>query len=138
MPTPRQSLTELAHTGTLGKNRDRYQSRIASRTTVITPLGKAPVHLSATERSIWAEVVRCAPPGLLTKSDRLSLEIVVRLVACVRSPEAKSGDSTVLMALLGHFGMNPSDRYKMALEPPPEPKAQSDEEARLAELDELD
>jgi hypothetical protein len=138
MPTPRKTLAQLAQTGTLAKHLGRYQTRIASRTTLIAPIGKAPANLSPIERAIWAEIVKIAPPWLLTKSDRLSLEIVVNLVARMRTSKIKTSELNVLFALLGKFGMNPADRLKMNLEPAPEPKAQSEEEARYAELDQLD
>jgi hypothetical protein len=138
MPTPRKSLTELAQTGTLSKHLGRYEARIASRTTVIAPIGKPPTHLPAIERSIWGEIVRTAPPGLLTKSDRLSLEILGKLVARMRTSEFKVSELNALVAVLGKFGMTPADRLKMNLEPPPEPAAQSEQDARWAELDELD
>ena len=138
MPTPRKTITELAVSGTLGKNLGRYQARIASRTTVIAPIGKPPAHLPPVERGIWAEVVRSAPPGLLTKSDRISFEILCRLVARMRTAPFKVSELNALMAVLGKFGMTPGDRYRMNVEPIAEPRAQSAEDAKWAALEELD
>jgi hypothetical protein len=138
MPTPRKTIAQLAITGTLGKNLGRYQSRMASKTTVIAPIGKAPSFLSTADKAIWTEIVRTAPPWLLTKSDRISLEVIVKLAAKMRAGEAKTSELNTLFAMLGRYGMNPADRLKMNLEPLPEPKTQSEQEARWAELEQLD
>jgi len=138
MPTSRKSIAELAVSGTLGKNLGRYKSRIASRTTVIAPIGKAPNHLPTIERGIWAEVVRSAPPALLTKSDRISLEILCRLVARMRTAPFKASELNALTAVLGKFGMTPGDRFRMNVEPIAEPHAQYAEDAKWAALEALD
>jgi hypothetical protein len=138
MPKPRKSLTELAASGTLQKNLGRYQTRIASKITIAAPIGTAPRHLQAIEKSIWAEVTRSAPSGLLTKSDRLALEVLCRLVARTRTAEFKTSESNALLAVLGKFGLTPSDRLKMSLEPLPEPTVQTAEQKAWDELAELD
>jgi hypothetical protein len=138
MPTPRKTIAQLALTGTLSRHSGRYQSRIASKTTVISPIGKAPTFLSPHEKTIWAEIVRTAPPGVLTKSERIGLEVIVKLVARMRTDQIKPSELNTLFAMLGRYGMNPADRLKMNLEPLPEPKTQSEQDARWAELEQLD
>lgn len=139
MPTPRKSLSQLAVSGTLGKNLGRYQSRIAAQPNFIRPVGKAPPHLTPGERAVWAELVRAAPPGLLQRSDRLVLEVLSKLVVRMRtSSDPKSSELNSLVNVLTKMGLTPVDRTKLNLESPPEPSAQAAEDARWAELDELD
>lgn len=138
MPKPRKSLTELVASGTLQKNLGRYSTRIAAHTTVIAPIGTAPRQLPAIERSIWAEAVRTAPPGLLSRSDRLAVEVLCRLVARMRTSEFKISELNALVGVLARFGMTPTDRVKLNLEPLPEPTIQTEEDKAWAALDELD
>jgi phage terminase small subunit len=138
MPTPRKSLSQLAASGTLGKNLGRYQSRIAAQPNIIRPVGKAPPHLSTGERAVWAELVRAAPPGLLQRSDRLILEVLSRLVVRMRAADPKTSELNALVNVLTKMGLTPVDRTKLNLESPPEPSVKSAEDARWAELEELD
>jgi phage terminase small subunit len=138
MPTPRKSLSQLAASGTLGKNLGRYQSRLAAQPNFIRPVGKAPPHLPAVERAVWAELVRGAPPGLLQRSDRLILEVLSRLVVRMRTSDPKTSELNCLINVLSRMGLTPLDRTKLNLESPPEPSAKAAEDARWAELDELD
>ena len=138
VPTPRKSLSQLAASGTLGKNLGRYQSRIAAVPHVIRPVGKAPPHLSSAERSVWAELVRGAPAGLLTRSDRLILEVLSRLVVRMRTSDPKTSELNCVVNVLSKMGLTPVDRNKLNLEAEPEASAKAAEDARWAELDELD
>ena len=123
MPTPRKSLAELALTGTLQRHPGRYAARLSGGT-VIEPIGRAPTHLSTNEKITWAEIAKQAPPGLLTKSDRISLEIVTKLVIRMRVGEMKPSELSSLMSLLGKLGMNPTARAKMQIPEPPVPAAE--------------
>lgn len=67
--------------------------------------------------AIWHEVVAQAPPGVLTVSDRMHVEILCRLLYKIRHNLAKSGDFARAESLLGRMGMNPSDRSKVNLTP---------------------
>jgi hypothetical protein len=138
MPTPRKSLRELLESGTLQKNIGRYQARIAAVANVISPIGRAPNHLTAPEKAIWAELVKTAPPGLLMKNDRLIVEVAVKLVHRMRTSEPKSSEINALATVLSKLGMNPTDRVKMNLEPPIDPSVQTEEDRRWAALDDLD
>lgn len=64
-------------------------------------------------RSIWFELVEQVPPGMLTVSDRMHVELTCRLMDRVRACAAKSGDYSRLDILLGKMGMNPADRSKV-------------------------
>jgi phage terminase small subunit len=134
MPTRRKTLAELENNGTLGRNLGRYQNRITKQGIISRPVGHAPTHLSAIERGIWAEVRRSASPGLLDRSDRLSLELLCKLVARMRSPDVKASELNALAAALARMGLTPVDRLKLAFEPPADPAEQA-EMKRLAELD---
>lgn len=79
------------------------------------PLSAAPTHLSAAAHKAWTEIVESAPLNVITESDRISLEIAANLLAQFRDntvdfPAAKL---MRLEALLGKFGMTPSDRAKV-------------------------
>ncbi len=118
MPTPRKTLAQLAASGTLAKNVGRYKKRIDAQSTPNKPIGKAPVHLTPQERGIWAELIKSAPSGLLQKSDRLAVEVVVKLVGRMRGPDAKTSDFAALSNLLGRLGLSPTDRLKMDIPSP--------------------
>jgi hypothetical protein len=138
MPTPRKSIQELMLTGTYQRNKGRYQARL-SVGTILNPIGRPPNHLSTNEKVTWAEIAKQAPPGLLTKSDRISLEIVTKMVVKMRTGVMKVSELSSLIAILGKFGMTPYGRSKMQLPEPPIPAAARTAEEKawddLAELD---
>lgn len=139
MPKRRKTLAELDKSGTLRHNLSKYQGRINALGVVSAPIGPAPRHFPPLERSIWVEIVRIAPPNLLTKSDRLIVEVVVRLVAKMRTAnELKTSDLNALSSVLAKIGLSPLDRLKMSLEPIPAAAVVSAEDKAWAELDELD
>jgi len=70
---------------------------------------------------IWDELVADAPPGVLTRSDRIHLEVVCRLLLKVRGNYAKANEITQLNRMLGQIGMNPSDRARVQVHRPAEP-----------------
>jgi phage terminase small subunit len=136
MPKQRKTLQQLAESGTLAKNPGRYVGRWVAQSAPMRPIGKAPAHLPATEKAIWAELVKAAPARLLQRSDRVILELACRLVARMRAADSKPSEISVLMNILGRLGFSPIDRLKLNLEqPPPEPTKEHD---AWAELDELD
>ena len=83
-------------------------------------IGECPDRLDDGERAAWDEIVSTCCPGVLTNADRLAVEIAARLLA--ESWEAGREFDDVrrrqLSVLLGQFGMNPSDRTKLRVEPP--------------------
>ncbi len=118
MPTPRKSVAELALSGALQNRPKRYQNRFEQEPTASRPLGRPPAHYAAAHKAVWAEIVRYAPEGMLTRHDRLAVEIAVSLVLKVRAGHAKTADVTALTALLAKLGMTPADRKRMNYEPP--------------------
>ena|ERR1039458_1903241 len=67
--------------------------------------------------AIWNEIVLQCPPGVLSLSDRMHVELACRLMHRIRTSTAKSGDYSRLDALLGKMGMNPADRSKVNIMP---------------------
>jgi len=134
MPTQRKSLTQLAESGTLGRNKGRYAARIAAQSVVIPPIGQVPGHLSPAEKAAWAEIVKSAPAGLLSRPDRIIVELAAKLISRLRAGDSKASELNLLLNILGRIGFSPIDRLKFNLEPPPEPK----EKSAWDELDELD
>jgi hypothetical protein len=87
------------------------------------PLGPPPTCFNPQSPSgaalieIWKELTAQVPPGVLTVSDRMHVELACRLMYRVRRLEAKSGDYSRLDILLGKMAMNPADRSKVNLAP---------------------
>ncbi len=118
MGRPRKSLNELSLNGALQNRPGRYADRINPPAVIIQPIGRPPTHLTSEQRTVWAELVRQAPVGMLTKHDRLSLEVAVHLVLRLRSGHAKNAEVTSLSAALASLGMTPSSRRRMNYEAP--------------------
>ena len=93
-------------------------------------LSDAPEYLDDEVRGIWDEFVGCAPIGVMTDSDRLSLEIACHLMREFRQNPVEFTAAKIgrLQALLGSFGMTPADRAKLAS------PGKSDEENPFANL----
>jgi hypothetical protein len=91
MPKPRNSLVEFARSGTLQRHPGHYASRLSGGI-VLTSIGRPPGYLNANEKVTWAEIVKTAPPGLLTKHDRIALEIVVKMVIRMRTTQVKASE----------------------------------------------
>lgn len=80
------------------------------------PLGDSPSGWTGEQRALWHEVVNSAPIGLLTKSDRILVELTVRNLAQVRaSPEINAAQSAELRRCLGEMGMTPSERTRLVV-----------------------
>ena len=84
------------------------------------PIGECPGRLDDGERAAWDEIVSTCCPGVLTNADRLAVELAARLLAesWETGREFKDQRRRQLHQLLGCFGMNPSDRTKIRVEPP--------------------
>jgi phage terminase small subunit len=139
MPIARKSLAELKLSGTYERNRKKYDTRLNLVPVITAPIGTAPRHLQATERAVWAEVIRSAPIGLLGRPDRIILEVASRLIPRMRAGDLKPSELGVLLNILNKLGMNPTARQKLNLEPAePANSSQTAEEKAWADLDELD
>lgn len=62
---------------------------------------------------IWNEIVSGAPPGILSSSDRLHVEMSCRAIFRIRYREPKASDFNTVREFLGKMAMNPADRPKI-------------------------
>jgi phage terminase small subunit len=105
--------------GAVAKNPQRFTQR-KSEPKPLAPIGTAPKHLTPSERTIWKEIVTCAPAGALGSSDRIILEIVCKLTHAFRTGVlCRASEVAQLMNGLGRLGLSPADRAKLNVEPDP-------------------
>jgi phage terminase small subunit len=79
-------------------------------------IGPASKHLKNKEmKEIWDEVVSQVCIGVLGDSDRMSLEILCRLIYDMRFDwdEFNGSKQSNMIKLLGQFGMTPVERQKL-------------------------
>jgi len=138
LPKPRKSLSQLAESGTLGRNPGRYVGRFIAQTAPVRPIGAPPKHLSPALRDIWKELVKAAQPGLLQRSDKFFIELCCNVVFRMRAPDTKPSELNALASILSKLAMNPSDRAKLDLPSPTKTSAKSEEEKQWDALSELD
>ena len=90
MGRSRKPTAVLDATGAFAKNPQRKAAR-ENEPEPNGPIGDAPDYFNQTELSIWDEYVDEAPAGVLTKGDRKTLELAVRLTAKARFERAATG-----------------------------------------------
>jgi hypothetical protein len=88
------------------------------------PLGNPPADWLPKAKMLWHEVSGQIPPQVATKSDRISFEMLVRLVAKVREQpdELTPALAAQVRAACSEFGMTPSARSRLgttAVQPDP-------------------
>src|SRR5215510_10512172 len=72
------------------------------------PLGHPPDHLMPEEADCWQEIADTCPARVLTRADRIAVEIAANLLAGYRrDPEFSHRRLNLLITLLGRFGMTP-------------------------------
>jgi phage terminase small subunit len=87
---------------------------------VDSELGPPPDHFDDARRAAWAEVVGMAPEGVLTRSDRIAIEMLSDLLVRYRASMAPAGDKFTsadrrdLLAILARFGMTAADRSRVS------------------------
>jgi hypothetical protein len=94
------------------------------------PLGLAPERFTPFQRAAWIELEEIALPGVLANSDRVIVEMYCQLVARLRGERddegyarpLKAAEFTLLLTILGRFGMTPSDRARLKGIPAANPK----------------
>jgi hypothetical protein len=119
---PHDSPTSDQVLETRGAFREHPSRRRGPTPVVEEGLGKPPEGLSAAEREACQEIARGAPEGVLTRADRLSVELAARLLAELRAGSATMQTSRIaqLRFLLSGFGMLPADRANVSV--PAKPK----------------
>jgi phage terminase small subunit len=111
----------LALTGALEAKPGRYGNRASEPTP--DPLPKtAPKHLTPELKLLWKELLKEAPPGVLTASDKLLLEITCRLIQKMRMGTISTGETAQLLNALGRMGMTPVDRARVSARLTEKPK----------------
>lgn len=85
-------------------------------------IGRPPALLNAQEKEVWKQVVREAPPGVLTISDRMELTYLCRVWARFlkygehtggKSKGVTSKQMQNVRSTFANFGMNPLARSKL-------------------------
>jgi len=107
---------QLALSGTLGDHPGRYANR-ANEPATCGDLGKPPSYFTSTEKKIWKELAENVTPGWLTKSDRFSVELCVKLMAELRAGTIANQAKSALVTLLAKLGLNSSDRSRIQVAP---------------------
>lgn len=79
-------------------------------------LGPPPSWFTPAQAEVWHELITAAPDGVIKESDRVILELTVRLVIDVRTyPTVQAAVATQLRQCLGELGMSPSARARLSV-----------------------
>ena len=86
-------------------------------------LGRPPKHFSDEHAAAWREIAANCCDGVLIKADRIAVEIACYLLVEFRKAptEFQAARMKQLISLLGKFGMTPSDRTKLSIQPTQQP-----------------
>jgi hypothetical protein len=77
-------------------------------------IGDPPKDMVADEIAIWHEIIFINPPGVLTSSDLMVVEVLARLFAKFRRRENLNGPEWSRMCgSLSLLGMTPADRSRV-------------------------
>jgi hypothetical protein len=103
------------------------------------PLGPPPASLKNKRGeaclNCWHEIVGALPPGVITESDRFTVEIAARLLARFRGPAGlKASELSSLQRALSSLGMTPVDRSRVGVGKGDDPEPDSPWD-RLTALD---
>ena len=81
-----------------------------------------PARLTKSEREAWRDIVRDTPPGVLTYSDKIAVEVAAGLLADWRQIGVGMGSGLIgkLQAAIGQFGLSPSSRASLMVDQPSE------------------
>lgn len=114
MGRPRKPTPVLELTGAFRKDPQRRRD---AEPVGEGPLGDPPPTWDNDEelRSIWQEIVSITPSGVLTRADRLIVEMICLMMKRVRSGHAMLGEMRLLMAGLGKLGLTPADRSRVSV-----------------------
>ncbi|MEM9014458.1 MAG: hypothetical protein AAGB02_05055 [Pseudomonadota bacterium] len=123
MARPRKPSNLLELSGAFDKNPQRRRVDPA----VEIGLGAPPDYFDDDARALWAEIDQYAPEGVLAKSDRFAVELLVPVMIAIRRGEpVKAGDRAFALSILTRMGCTPSDRSRLA-----SPKADEPEQGEL-------
>lgn len=111
MARPRTPTKVLEMRGAFKKNPNRAREDAQAAGELTDP----PEHVTDSVLQAWREIVQYAPLGVMTDSDRLSIEVAANLLSQFRADpvEMPAAKLARLEAMLGKFGMSPADRAKV-------------------------
>ena len=110
--------------GTAKKHPGRMKKR-ENEPVNTNPIGLPPRCLNKVQKQFFKEIVNSSIPGVLGQSDRIAVEMAARLLYRIRGLEivddelieASASDHSLFNNYLGKFGMIPSERSKISMEP---------------------
>ena len=121
MSRPRTPSNVLELKGAFDKNPQRRREDPK----VEPGLGDPPGYFDDEERAIWSEIAATAPEGVLARSDRLCVEMLIPLIVRLRNREPmKAAERAFMLSTLTRIGCTPADRSRVAR--PAEPEEQLD------------
>lgn len=126
MPAPRKPTKTLELTGAFRKNPSRGLAR-KREPAPNGPIGAPPRHLKKLEREAWLRIVNEAPQGVLTKADRIIVELTASLLALKRTRPLNGFLAQQLRACCAALGMTPADRSRVGAAGEEPPKSAWDE-----------
>ncbi len=109
MSRPRTPTAILVAKGAFDKNPKRARGR-EHEPRPRGAIGNPPDDLPADVLACWHDIVSCAPPGVLTSSDRIAVRSAARLLARENKGAISTGERGQLHRLLDSFGMTPKGR----------------------------
>ena len=110
MPRPRKptSLHVVENTYRPGRHAERDGEPDVSE-----PIGGPPKGWKPDGKLLWWEVVNAVPAGVVTKVDRLIVELLVRLIVSMRETGTTPALASQVRACLASLGMTPADRSRV-------------------------
>jgi len=118
MARPRTATNILDARGAFKKNPGRARP---NEPKVSAKFKKTPSkRLDDSQRAAWRELIKAVPAGVLTGADHLELEMVACLLAEFWACPAEMGTTRInlLRTMMGRFGLDPSGRASLTIEPP--------------------
>ena len=121
MPTPRkpQALREIQ-----GTAKDHPGRQNGNQPEIVRGIGPAPAHFKEDQKDIWDYLVSIMFAGVLSESDRPTLEVLTVLFWRFRYgsyeedsiiPALAVGELARMDSIMSRYGMTPSDRTKIVV-----------------------
>ena len=111
MSRPRTPSNVLDLRGAFDKNPQRRREDPK----VEAGLGEAPDYFNDDECKVWAEIAESAPEGVLSRADRIAVEMLTDLIVRFRSRQPlKAAERNHMLNLLSRLGMTAADRSRVA------------------------
>ena len=111
MSRPRTPSNVLDLRGAFDKNPQRRREDPK----VEAGLGEAPDYFTDDERKVWAEIEQSAPEGVLSRADRIAVEMLTDLIVRFRARQPlKAAERNHMLNLLSRLGMTAADRSRVA------------------------